>query len=216
MLCVMTQDGRSRPLFSRLYPRASRRMEEEGMATLREELLSGLAGEVLEVGAGDGMNLAHYPPAVARVVAVEPEPRLRGLAERAARRASVAATVVPGTAESLPLPDRSVDAAVLCLVLCSVDDRRAALSELRRVLRHGGEVRFLEHGRAETPGLRMVQRAVDATLWPLLAGGCRTATDPVGDIAAAGFDVTAVRSLRFPDVRVPLPTTPHVLGAASA
>lgn len=212
----MTNDGRSRPVFSRLYPRASRRMEEEGMAALREELVAGLTGEVLEVGAGDGMNLAHYPSAVTRVVAVEPEPRLRALAERAAGRAPVAVTVLPGAAESLPLSDGSVDAAVLCLVLCSVDDRPAALAELRRVLRPGGVLRFLEHGRAATSGLRAVQRVADATLWPLLAGGCRTATDPVGDITAAGFEVTAVRSLRFPDLRVslPLPTAPHFLGAA--
>jgi len=207
---------RPRRWFSRCYARMSVRMEDEGMSELRRELLTGLTGEVVEVGAGNGLNFAHYPQTVASVVAVEPEPYLRALATRAAAEAAVRVTVLPGTADRLPLPDHSVDAAVLCLVMCSLDDRPAALVELRRVLRPGGMLRVLEHTIADTPGLRAVQRVADATVWPLLVGGCHTATDPIGAITAAGFEMINLRRLRFPDVRFTQPSTPHVLGTARA
>lgn len=205
---------RPRRVFSRFYARISERMEAEGMAELRDELLAGLHGEVVEVGPGNGMNFTHYPATVTGVVAVEPEPYLRDLATAAARAAPIPVTVRAGTADRLPLPDGSVDAAVMCLVMCSLDDRPAALAELARVLRPGGVLRFLEHTLADTPGLRRVQRIADATVWPLLAGGCHTATDPVGAITAAGFEITAVRRLRFPETRFTQPSTPHVLGSA--
>ena len=201
-------------MFSRLYARASERMDDEGLGALRTELLAGLSGTVVEIGCGNGRNFARYPAAVTAVTAVEPEPRLRALALRAADGAPVPVTVVPGTAEALPLPDASCDAAVLCLVLCSLPDRPTALAEVRRVLRPGGVLAFLEHERASTPALRTVQRIADATVWPLFAGGCHTSTDPVGDIAAAGLEVTALRRLRFPDTRIAVPVTPHVLGSA--
>lgn len=200
--------------FSRFYARISERMEAEGMAALRAELLADLSGEVVEVGAGNGLNFPHYPVAVTGVVAVEPEPYLRALATRAARTAPVPVTVRAGTADRLPLADHSVDAAVLCLVMCSLDDRAAALGELVRVLRPGGTVRFLEHTIADTPGLRAVQRIADATVWPLLAGGCHTATDPVATITSAGLRITSCRRLRFPETRFSQPATPHVLGSA--
>jgi ubiquinone/menaquinone biosynthesis C-methylase UbiE len=203
-------------VFSRFYARISERMEAEGMAALRRELLAELAGEVVEVGAGNGMNFAHYPSTVTRVVAVEPEPYLRALATRAAGVAPVPVTVRAGTADRLPLPDAGVDAAVLCLVMCSLDDRAAGLTELTRVLRPGGTLRFLEHTIADTPALRAVQRVADATVWPLLAGGCHTATDPAALITAAGFEITDSRRLRFPERRMTVPASPHVLGSARA
>jgi ubiquinone/menaquinone biosynthesis C-methylase UbiE len=210
----MATSDRRRPIFARCYARASQRMDDEGMAALRTELLAGLHGDVVEIGCGNGKNFPRYPAAVTSVTAVEPEPHLRELAVRAAPDAPVPVTVVPGVAEALPLADASCDAAVLCLVMCSLPDRPAALAEAMRVLRPGGVLAFLEHVRAETPVLRAVQRVVDATVWPLLVGGCHTSTDSVGDIAAAGFEVTALRRLRFPDSRISVPPTPHVLGLA--
>jgi ubiquinone/menaquinone biosynthesis C-methylase UbiE len=189
-------------------------MEAEGMAALRRELLDGLTGEVVEVGCGNGLNFAHYPGTVADVQAIEPEPYLRALATRAAESAAVAVTVRAGMADQLPLPDDSVDAAVMCLVMCSLDDRSAALAELRRVLRPRGVLRFLEHTVAETAGLRVAQKIADATVWPLLAGGCHTSTDPAGAITGAGFDITSIRRLRFPENRFTQPSSPHVLGSA--
>lgn len=205
---------RRRPLFARFYAWLSPRMEDEGMGELRDELLAGARGRVVEVGAGNGMNLGHYPPTVTEVVAVEPEPYLRGLAQRAARTASVPVRVMPGTADCLPLQTAGVDVGVVSLVLCSVPDQRDAVAELHRVIRPGGELRFLEHIVADSAWLRRVQRTVDATVWPLIAGGCHTARDALGVIEDVGFEVTSVRRLRFPDSRVPVPAAPHVIGAA--
>ncbi|MGR6924214.1 class I SAM-dependent methyltransferase [[Actinomadura] parvosata] len=95
-------------------------------------------------------------------LAVEPEPRLRRQAQAAAADAAVAVEVVPGLAARLPAADHSVDAAVFCLVLCSLPDVAAALAEARRVLRPDGQLRFLEHGRADTPTLARVQWLLDA------------------------------------------------------
>jgi ubiquinone/menaquinone biosynthesis C-methylase UbiE len=203
-------------VFSRFYAKISPGMEDVGMAELRRELLAPLSGEVVEIGAGNGLNFAHYPATITGVTAIEPEPRLRELAIRAASRGSVPVTVLPGTAGQLPLPDGSVDGAVLCLVLCSISDRPAALAEIRRVLRAGGTLRFLEHTLADTAGLAKVQRIADATVWPLLTGGCRTATNPAADIAATGFALTDVRRLRFPTAGPTLPASSHVLGGATA
>ena len=189
-------------------------MDAEGMAGLRRELLADLEGHVVEVGAGNGRNFAHYPLTVTGVDAVEPEPLLRELATRAAAAARVPVTVHAGVAEHLPLPDDSADAVVLCLVMCSLPDLPAALAEVRRVLRPGGTLHFLEHTIADTPGLRTVQRVLDATIWPRLGGGCHTTTDPVAAIIQAGFTTTVLHRRRFPDTRFTQPTTPHVLGRA--
>jgi ubiquinone/menaquinone biosynthesis C-methylase UbiE len=187
-------------------------MDRRGMAGHRAALLAGLSGEVAEVGAGGGRNFPHYPPGVARVVAVEPEPRLRRLGREAATAAPVPATVVAGEAERLPLADACVDAVVACLVLCSVADPHAALAEAYRVLRPGGALRFLEHVRAPSAGARRVQRVFDATLWPRLMGGCHTGRDTVAAIGRAGFELGEVRAFRFPDA--PTPTAFHVSGVA--
>ena len=211
---AVSPTDRPRRVFSRFYAHISKRMEGEGMGALRTELLGTATGEAVEIGAGNGMNFAHYPAAVTRVVAVEPEPHLRGLAANVARGAPTAIDVVPGTAEHLPLPAGSVDTAVLCLVLCGIDDRAAALSEVVRVLRPGGQLLFLEHTYADSPGLLRVQRLADATVWPLLTGGCRTSGDPVGAIATAGLEVTSYRRLRFPENGFIQPSSPHVLGTA--
>ena len=98
-------------------------------AVRRDQLLAGLTGRVVEIGAGSGTNFAHYPDTVTGVVAVEPEPYLRTWAEAAAERAPVPVSVVDGTADALPLTPASVDAGVVSLVLCSVPDQAAALKE---------------------------------------------------------------------------------------
>lgn len=202
------------PVFARLYAWGSPRMEPE-LAGHRRELLAGLSGQVVEVGAGNGLNFRHYPTEVTRVLAVEPEPHLRAAAEQAARQAPVPVEVVDGLADDLPSADGVFDAAVVSLVLCSVPDQHTALTEIARVLRPGGRLRFLEHVRAEdSAGLRRVQRTLDATVWPHLAGGCHTGRDTAAAITAAGFRIERLDRLRIPDLRVGLPTSPHIRGAA--
>ncbi|MCZ2816162.1 class I SAM-dependent methyltransferase [Modestobacter sp. VKM Ac-2984] len=202
------------PVFARVFGRLAAAGERSGLAEVRSRVLADVAGRVLEVGAGSGVNFAHYPPAVTEVVAVEPERYLRGLAEQAAGRAAAPVRVVDGMAEALPAGDGEFDTAVSTLVLCSVADQARALSELHRVLRPGGRLVFWEHVRAERPPLTVVQDALDRTVWPLFAGGCHVGRDTAAEITAAGFAVEHMERCRMPDTRVPLPMAPHVIGTA--
>lgn len=206
---------RGHPLFARFYARVSPRMEKIGYGDRREALLAGLRGRVVEVGAGPGLNLAHYPPEVAGVLAVEPERHLRSLAQRNAQEAAVPVEVVDGVAEHLPAPDGAFDGAVVSLVLCTVARPREVLEELHRVVKPGGELRFLEHVRADSAGLRRVQRLLDATVWPRLNGGCHIARDTVSEVEDAGFRIEQLDQFPLPDSRVPLPSSPHILGTAT-
>ena len=192
------------PLFARCYARVSRVVEKRGLAVHREALLEGLSGQVIEVGAGNGLNFAHYPSTVTRVLAIEPEPRLRHLASAAAVRAPVPVEVRDGLAEHLPAADGTFDAAVVSLVLCSLPDPHAGLLQMRRVLAPGGQLRFLEHVRADSAGMRRVQDLLDATVWPHLAGGCHTGRDSALVIQRAGFTITALERFLLPSVRTPM------------
>ena len=207
----MSQTKVHHPLFARLYAWASPRMEKAGVAERRDQLLAGLTGHVIEVGAGNGLNFVHYPPEVTGVTAVEPEPHLRALAQAKAKEAPVPIEVVDGTADELPADDASFNAAVASLVLCSVPDVPAALAEIRRVLEPGGELRFFEHVRADTPGLARVQRLLDATIWPTVGGGCHAHRDTRTAIEDAGFTIEQLQQLRLPTG----PTSPHILGIAT-
>jgi ubiquinone/menaquinone biosynthesis C-methylase UbiE len=202
------------PVFARFYARLSTASERSGGSEHRRTLLAGLTGSVLEAGAGNGLNFRHYPAAVTAVLAVEPEPRLRALAEQSARRATTDITVTDGIAEQLPAGDQEFDAVVATLMLCSVSDPALVLLELRRVLRPGGELRFMEHVAAESAGLSRVQRIADATCWPVCFGGCHASRDPVAAITAAGFRVRELEKYRLPDTRFPWPTSPHARGVA--
>ncbi len=202
------------PLFARFYARLSRSAEPV-LSRRREELVAGLSGRVIEIGAGNGLNFAHYPGAVTEVTAVEPEPYLRRLAELAAAAAPVPVRIVDGVAERLQADDHSFDGAVSSLVLCSVTDQGAALAELGRVLRPGGELRFFEHVR-DFPGRRArVQALCDRSgLWPFVAGGCRCSRDTVSAIELAGFTIERVDRLHLPPAWSV--TNPMVLGVARA
>jgi ubiquinone/menaquinone biosynthesis C-methylase UbiE len=177
-------------------------------------MMDGIAGRVIEVGAGSGLNFQLYPPAVSEVIAVEPEPYLRARAEAAAGRAPVPVRVVRGVAERLPFGDAEFDAGVASLVLCSVRNQGAALAELYRVVKSGGELRFFEHVAAQHPALRTIQRALDATVWPRIAGGCHSARDTGAAIAAAGFEIIALRRASIKPMGIPTHVAPHIVGRA--
>ncbi|MFG2334469.1 class I SAM-dependent methyltransferase [Streptomyces sp. NPDC048604] len=209
------KDAVHHPLFARFYARFSVQADlKGGVAEHREALLSGLSGRVIEIGAGNGLNFAHYPGTVSEVVAIEPERHLRQLATEAALRAGVPVDVAPGAAEALPVKSEAFDAAVASLVLCTVRDVPRALQELFRVLRPGGELRFFEHGRAPGRAMAGVQRGLDLTVWPLLFGGCHTAREPVRAIEAAGFEDVSYRSLLIPEKGPRMPSSYCVLGSA--
>ena len=143
---------RRHPVFARVYGRLAPGSDASGTAAHRDELLAGLEGQVIEVGAGSGLSFSHYPASVEGVLAVEPEPYLRRLARDVTTTAPVPVRVVEGTVEDLPAVDGSFDAAVVSLVLCSVPDQRTAFRELHRVLREGGWLHFYEHVRSGQPG----------------------------------------------------------------
>ena len=203
-----------RPRFARMYMRSAASAEERGATDHRRRLLQRLSGTVLEIGAGHGLNFPLYPPDVTEVVAIEPEPNLRSQAETAAKRATVPIRVLAGVADELPLADRSADAVVASLVLCSVPDQPHALAEIRRVLRPGGELRFYEHVVARCQPKRLLLQVIDRSgLWPTVAGGCHPARDTTEAIMQAGFDIEEIERFGFSAHRLE-PLIPHILGSA--
>ncbi|MFD4941080.1 class I SAM-dependent methyltransferase [Streptomyces sp. NPDC058239] len=209
------EDAVHHPVFARFYARMSVAAETgAGLGAVRSELLAGMSGRVIEIGAGNGLNFAHYPPAVSEVVAIEPERSLRQLAVRSALRAGIPVDVVPGAAEALPVKSEAFDGAVTSLVLCTVRNVERSLAEIVRVLRPGGELRFFEHVRADDRAMAATQRALDRTVWPLVTGGCHTARDTLAAIERAGFTVETYRRVRMPDWGIRLPTSTCVLGVA--
>ena len=210
----MKAPDRPRPRFARMYMRSAANAEERGATDHRRRLLQGLSGTVLEIGAGHGLNFPLYPPEVAEVVAIEPEPTLRSQAETAAKSATVPIRVLAGVADELPLEDASADAAVASLVLCSVPDQQRALAEIRRVLRPQGELRFYEHVVPRCQPKRLLLQVIDRSgLWPRIAGGCHPARDTTEAIMQAGFDIEEIERFGFSAQRFE-PLIPHILGTA--
>ena len=201
------------PVISRLYVGQAKKADTLGMARRRRQLLASLSGRVIEVGAGLGTNFAYYPPDVEEVVAVEPEPYLRNLAERAAGDAQVRITVLDAPAEEVPVESDSFDAAVASLVLCSVADPAQAVRELYSVIRPSGELRFNEHVRSSSTRVARVQDAADRLGWPRVSGGCHLARDTEVLMLAAGFQVEQLDRYSF-GVPPLDPKKPHVIGVA--
>lgn len=208
------EDSFRRPLFANvLYPRFRKAAKEHGEDRYRIELLEGLSGRVLELGCGDGANFALYPDSVTELVAVEPERHLRERATSAARSAACPVRVVPGFAEALPAGDGELDAAVAALVLCSVRDQQAALAELMRVIRPGGELRFFEHVRADARLHAAAQLAVQP-VWSRLGGGCHLARSTEQAIRGAGFQIERCEHFEFAPGFLQKLGGPHILGVA--
>lgn len=201
------------PLFARFFDRFAARDKGRGEDELRRELLAGLSGTVVEVGAGNGINFPHLPAEIEELIAVEPEPYLRRAATEAATKAPVPVRVIDGTADALPLDDASADAVVVAGVLCSVPDQAGALGEIRRVLKSGGELRFYEHVRSRRPGFARYQDAV-AQVWPHLMGGCTPNRDTLAAIERSGLHVERCRGFRFPHDARAYPVAPRILGVA--
>jgi ubiquinone/menaquinone biosynthesis C-methylase UbiE len=207
----MTQTCEGNEVRNRFFSRVWVRMKDvEEQVEHRRRNLAGLSGKVIELGAGDGRNFALYPPEVTEVLAVEPEPYLRERAEAAARQAPVPVNVVAGVADHLPAEDASFDAGVASLVLCTVPDQAAALAELRRVIKPGGTLHFLEHVHSNRPRQAKIEDVLDH-VWPHIAGGCHMNRDTGKAIEAAGFELESFDRFGF-SPGFPMPQIAHVLG----
>ena len=201
------------PFFARFLAFVTSRAEGGEEDELRRELLAGLRGRVIEVGSGTGPNFRLYPETVDEVVAVEPEDYLRAKAEETAARSGREIRLVDALADRLPFEDSSFDAAVVAQVLCSVPDQAAALAEVRRILKPGGELRFYEHVLAREPRRARFQR-VAGRVTPPLAGGCHPDRETGRAITEAGFEIERCRRFSFRQSPLDLPVAPRILGVA--
>lgn len=165
--------------------------ERRGMAARRRELLAGACGRVLEIGAGTGLNLSHYPTEVDALVLTEPDPAMARRLERRVARLRPEATVVRAGAEELPVADGSFDTVVSTMVLCTVPDPQRAVDELRRVLRPGGRLLFVEHVRADDAREAGRQDRLNAP-WRAFAAGCNCNRRTL-ELLACAFDLGAIR-----------------------
>lgn len=165
--------------------------ENLGLRRLREETLRGVHGRVLELGVGTGRNLPLYPSAVEHLFGIDPDEVMLGRAEKRARRLPFPVELLLVSAEELPFDDGSFDAVVSTLVFCPVSDPPTALSEVRRVLKRGGEFRLLEHVRMEREPVAWLQERA-TPLWKRVAGGCHLDRDTLAAVREVGFEVERV------------------------
>jgi len=195
-----------------LYDFFGERMEKH-FTELRRSVLMHARGRVLEIGGGTGFNLAHYPAGLDELIVTEPSP---GMLERARRRAQdsdLPVAVMPASAEALPFDDASFDTVVSTLVLCSVENVERALAEIRRVLRAGGELLFLEHVRSDDPRRARWQDRLERP-WMAVADGCHPNRATLDQIVGAGFELADVRRGELP--KSPPLVKPYVAGRAIA
>ncbi len=209
----MPEANRRESSFGASYARVGPRMDARGAAEHRRRLVEAAHSVVIEIGAGYGATFPFYPSAVSSVLALEPDPTLRGLALAAAATAPVPVSVKDGVAEALPAADATVDVVVSSLVLCSVADQSAVLAEVVRVLRPGGLLLFYEHVRSTHRALAAIEDVV-TPLWSRVAGGCHPNRDTAAMIAAAGLTVQGLERFGF-SVLPGNPRLAHVLGVAS-
>ena len=198
--------------FALTYDRMGAKTEKAGLQARRRDLLAEASGRVLEIGGGTGANLPFYGSAVESLTLTEPEPPMLRRLERRAQDEVPLAKVLRAPAEDLPFDDDSFDTAVSTLVLCGVDDQPRALRELRRVLRPGGRLLFIEHVRSDEPGLARWQDRLNVVNRVVACCECNRPT--LDSIKAAGFEVAHVEHTTLE--KVPPFVRPLIVGAAVA
>jgi ubiquinone/menaquinone biosynthesis C-methylase UbiE len=195
-----------------LYDAIGRRFEQKHGAAKRRKLLADATGRVLEIGAGTGLNLAHYPAELEELVVTEPNDAMRRRAQRRVRQGGRRITLLPASAEALPFPDESFDTVVGTLVLCTVPDQAAALREIQRVLRPGGRLLFIEHVRSDDPRRARWQDRLERP-WMAIADGCHPNRDTRTALEAAGFRVEIDEQGEMP--MLPKLVKPYIIGRAT-
>jgi ubiquinone/menaquinone biosynthesis C-methylase UbiE len=199
-------------IMAAVYDRLAAASEREGMAARRRALLAAAHGRVLEVGAGTGLNLEHYPETIEELVLVEPE---RAMARKLAARGAALgrpARILEASVETLPFEDGAFDTVVCTLVLCSVGAPESGLRELRRILRRGGSLLFLEHVRSDDPRTARRQDRLNP-IWRFVGNGCNC-NRPTLSLIEAQFSVAEVERGEVP--KAPSIVRPLVSGRATA
>ena len=198
--------------FSALYDRCFKAAEEAGLREMRRDVLAGARGRVLEVGAGTGLNIELYPKqGIESLTLSEPDPLMVKQLREKLGESEREAELIRAPAEDLPFADDSFDTVTVTLVLCTVPDQPAALREIQRVLKQGGQLLFLEHVRADHPDLARWQDRLERP-WRFLGDGCHCNRDTVAAISASRFEIDELEHDRLP--KAPPIVRPLVRGSA--
>lgn len=199
--------------FASLYDRMLASEEKNFLAAIREEMLKDVRGEVLEIGAGTGLNFRHYPDGV-HVVATEPDPYMLARARKRAAEVSKNIELQQVGAEALPFGDATFDYVIDTLVLCSVRDPRKALAQVKRVLKPGGELRMYEHVRYRNPVGAFAQDVVNP-FWQWFGAGCHPNRDTGRFLRESGLEVVSMRVRKeSPPIPPMIFTRPHLQAVA--
>jgi ubiquinone/menaquinone biosynthesis C-methylase UbiE len=195
-----------------MYDRMMAGSEEAGLSDRRDRLLSDVQGSVIEIGAGTGVNLGHYPKqGIVELALVEPEEPMARRLDAKVAQSPLPARVVRAPGESLPFEDGTFDFAVSTLVLCTVKDQPRSLAELRRVLKPDGKLVFLEHVRSEDPRVAKWQDRL-RPVWVRCGHGCNCNRDTLAGLTGAGFEVREVEHMQIP--KAPPIVRPLIVGTA--
>ncbi len=198
--------------FAALYDRAFTATEDAGLREMRRRALSEARGRTIDIGAGTGANLPLYPEGVTDLVLAEPDPHMLKQLRVKVAESGVDAEASDAPAENLPFADASFDTAVFTLVLCTVPNPQAALAEAARILKPGGKLLFVEHVRADDPGLASWQDRLEKP-WRFVGDGCHCNRDTVATIEASPFTVEQVETGKLP--KAPPIVRPLVRGQAT-
>jgi ubiquinone/menaquinone biosynthesis C-methylase UbiE len=172
-------------------------MRNKQLLPFRQRVIGAAEGRVLEIGVGSGLNLAFYRPPVREVLALEPAPRLMTMARGASHRASTPVSFLKASAEAIPLEQHCVDTVVTTWTMCSIPHAATALAEMRRVLRPGGKLLFVEHGLAPDEGVRRWQDRLTPA-WRCISGGCHLNRPIASMIEGAGFRIDRIETGYIP------------------
>ena len=175
-------------------------MRLKALRPYRERIIGAAEGRVLEIGMGSGLNLPLYGAKVSTVIGLEPSPALLDMARRQTSAAHVPIELLEASAEALPFDCGSIDTVVTTWTLCTIPDAERALRECHRVLRPGGSLLFVEHGRAPELSVARWQDRLDP-LWRRVAGGCHLNRKIDALIAGTGFRIETLRNSRMPGPR---------------